>query len=50
MEGAVYDGTQEQPVNEDETNPVLSDEETSTILCRSERTQQCPDYYRTWIY
>ena len=51
MEGAVYDGTQEeQTVNEDETNPVQSDEETSTVLRHSERTRQRPDYYGTWIY
>ena len=51
MEDAVYDGTQEeQTVNEDETNPDQSNEETSTVLRRSERTRQRPDYYGTWIY
>ena len=41
---------EEQTVNEDETNPDQSDEEPSTVLCHSERTQQRPNYYRTWIY
>ena len=41
---------EEQTVNEDETNPDQSDEETSTVVRRSERTRQYPDYYEAWIY
>ena len=40
---------EKQTVNKDETNPDQSDEETSTVVRRSERTRQCPDYYGTWI-
>ena len=41
---------EEQTVNEDETNPDQFDEETSTVPCCSERTQELPVYFGTWIY
>ena len=44
------DGINQPAVEIDVSTEEPYSEEPSTVLHHSERTQQCPNYYRTWIY